>query len=523
MPPHQGNSPSDMETYVNALSKEELVAYIKHSNAFDGLATFAQSLTTDAPEQSEDSNPQPTPCDATSVDSEMEVASESADGGFETVVTKAAKRKMKAMESAPPKAPKKAPKKASTATAARVSSGDTVSPLPAGKADVAPQAVARAPSPTAHQATATAQLPTAPQAPVTAIPRVRTPPPVIIQDKQAWNRVSAWMTAQKVNFTSARATQDGIKVQCPATSDHRRLTAHLREANVGFHTYALEDERHLRVVIKGIPKEIESALVLQDLQSQGFPVREVHRMYHFKYKKPYDSVLVILDLSPEGKKIFNVHSICYLTGLRVEPPRNRGLVGQCHRCQLYGHSARNCNARPRCVKCLGDHGTADCPRKVPDPAVPPSCVLCETQGHPANYRGCPRAPRRRHPGQGGRSGWGSRPYQTYTRAPAAPSAPQVYIPAPAPTTNAWVKPPTAQKVNPRPVTAHAHVPSLVPTDPQQSSDMGVIADLIELIDIDEIKVFADKLRQTNDNLKLRLKAIEDHAGLIKVIANYKAE
>ena len=139
--------------------------------------------------------------------------------------------------------------------------------------------------------------------------------------------MSAWIIAQKVSFTTARATQDGIKVQCPATSDHHRLTVHLREANVGFHTYAFEDERHLRVVIKGIPKEIESGLVPQDLQSQGFPVRDVHRMYRFKDKKPFDSVLVILDHSPAGKQIYNVRAICYLTGLRVEPPHNRGLIG----------------------------------------------------------------------------------------------------------------------------------------------------------------------------------------------------
>lgn len=81
-------------------------------------------------------------------------------------------------------------------------------------------------------------------------------------------------------------------------------------------------------------------------------------------------VLAVLDLTNEGKEIFNLKSVCSLTGIRVEPPYTRGLIGQCHRCQLYGHSAKNCFTRPRCVKCLDDHATADCSRKVPDPAVP---------------------------------------------------------------------------------------------------------------------------------------------------------
>ncbi|CAH2212817.1 jg21413 [Pararge aegeria aegeria] len=42
-------------------------------------------------------------------------------------------------------------------------------------------------------------------------------------------------------------------------------------------------------------------------------------------------------------------------------------------------------AQHRCVKCLGDHGTADCSRRDPTVHEPQSCVLCYTQEHPANY------------------------------------------------------------------------------------------------------------------------------------------
>ncbi|KAL0852945.1 hypothetical protein ABMA27_012738 [Loxostege sticticalis] len=102
---------------------------------------------------------------------------------------------------------------------------------------------------------------------------------------------------------------------------------------------------------------------------------------------------MLLDHSAAAKDVFNIKAVCSISGLRVEPPRKRGTPGQCHRCQLYGHSARNCRARPRCVKCLGDHGTADCARYRATASEPPSCVLCDSAGHPANYRGCPRAPR----------------------------------------------------------------------------------------------------------------------------------
>ena len=87
----------------------------------------------------------------------------------------------------PPKRRKTAAK--ATASDTRVSSG--VSPLPAGKTKVSPQAEARAPSLTALQATATAHLPTAlqanasanpptaPQATATVTPRTCMPRPLL--------------------------------------------------------------------------------------------------------------------------------------------------------------------------------------------------------------------------------------------------------------------------------------------------------------------------------------------------------
>ncbi|XP_045781554.1 uncharacterized protein LOC123878417 [Maniola jurtina] len=91
--------------------------------------------------------------------------------------------------------------------------------------------------------------------------------------------------------------------QIPTSGDHRLLTKTLRQENVGFHTYALPDERVLRVVIR-VP---------------GLPVQEVHRMYHPRTKVLYEMVLVTLDLTSEGKKVHNITSMCRLTGLKIVP------------------------------------------------------------------------------------------------------------------------------------------------------------------------------------------------------------
>ncbi|CAH2100762.1 unnamed protein product [Euphydryas editha] len=122
---------------------------------------------------------------------------------------------------------------------------------------------------------------------------------------------------------------------------------------------------------------------------------------------------------------------------------------------------------PHCVPPLRTlsraHATADCSRKEPDPNVPPSCVLCQTQGHPANYRGYPKAPRRPSKGKSSRQNAAPR---------LSPNKPQDTVPAPP------VSVPPAPKANAAPVKAHYSAPQAKPkafeppTAPQANTPLG---------------------------------------------------
>lgn len=235
-------------------------------------------------------------------------------------------------------------------------------------------------------------------------------------------------------------------------------------------------------------------------------------MYHPVTRKPYELVLVVLDLSPEGKKVFNVKTIDGLSGIKIETPRNKGIPGQCHRCQMYGHSARNCHARPRCVKCIGDHETVNCPRPKKAeiangaPTSPPACVNCGTEGHPANYRGCPKAPRK--------TTRNAPPQTKRVMGKETVKSPKVIlpIPAPAPTTNAWSKPPTmvrqqpatqAKPASPAVPTASKPVAPVPRPTPKvnakksigdKSADFAYLLQIASEIDPDEVSALADELR-----------------------------
>ncbi|GBP07057.1 Nucleic-acid-binding protein from transposon X-element [Eumeta japonica] len=112
-----------------------------------------------------------------------------------------------------------------------------------------------------------------------------------------------------------------------------------------------------------------------------------------------------LKLRPTTRRprpLFKIRSVCPLRR-QSGAARKRALPGQCHNCQSYGHSSRHCYHSARCVKCLGDHGTAQCTRIGHRRSS--ACVLCKQKGHTANWmpacsketlhprRPCRRAPR----------------------------------------------------------------------------------------------------------------------------------
>ncbi|GBP59385.1 Nucleic-acid-binding protein from transposon X-element [Eumeta japonica] len=156
-----------------------------------------------------------------------------------------------------------------------------------------------------------------------------------------------------------------------------------------------------RVVLRGVPKEIPVDEAKEDLLSQHPPVESVRRIQN-RFREPLDLVLVSGTAEATKAAFFKIRSLCSLSCVKAEQLRKRGLPGQCHNCQSYGHSSRHCFNPARCVKCLGNHDTAQCTRNK-DTDGPPVCVLCKQKGHTANYLGCPRATKRTPPAREGRA------------------------------------------------------------------------------------------------------------------------
>ncbi|GJQ66692.1 hypothetical protein Trydic_g19913 [Trypoxylus dichotomus] len=209
-------------------------------------------------------------------------------------------------------------------------------------------------------------------------------PPVVLRDKARWMRVNAEIQQLGVNIVKVVNAQVGIRIQPATASDYRRLVEIVTNMKVPFHSYQLTEEKPLKIVLRGLPEEIQ-----EDLAQQGFATATVKRMTVGPNKRPIPLVFVQLSKSDQSKKIFDIRQVCGLY-VRVESKQiKKNTVTQCHRCQLYGHGQRNCHAAAVCVKCAGPHQTAECSKPREAPA---KCALCKGP-HTANYGGCPKAPR----------------------------------------------------------------------------------------------------------------------------------
>ena len=107
--------------------------------------------------------------------------------------------------------------------------------------------------------------------------------------------------------------------------------------------------------------------------------------------------LIRSDEAPEINKLDQVHFIlealisqnltCHTTGIiyKVEEFRSPVSLQQCWNCQSFGHSAKTCRSKTKCVICGESHHHKGCPNRE---KKQPKCANCKGP-HVASYKGCP--------------------------------------------------------------------------------------------------------------------------------------
>ncbi|UYV75278.1 hypothetical protein LAZ67_12003258, partial [Cordylochernes scorpioides] len=182
-------------------------------------------------------------------------------------------------------------------------------------------------------------------------------------------------------------------------SDFKKIREYVQKNNGGY-SYRLQEEKPLKVVLKGVTKAYKTEDIAIELATMCFTETYVKRLHRQSTKRPMNIVMVELPKNEQNKKIYGITELLYQK-IAVESFRTTNRVTQCFNCQGFGHGQLNCFLKPKCVKCSEDHHSKDCQRKSRQ--LPPKCANCE-EAHTANYRRCPKFPKvhqqqPRYPGQ----------------------------------------------------------------------------------------------------------------------------
>lgn len=214
-------------------------------------------------------------------------------------------------------------------------------------------------------------------------PKVKIPP--IILTSTQWRKAAPLFYSNPANRPdqiNAKASSDG-NVHVTTTDEYqfRALQKCLVDQTIEFHTFKLPEERTLKVVIKGIFRDITEDEVKTELENRNFKVQLVRRFG--SADRPLPICMVILNQTETAKNIFNITNLFYVQ-ITVESYKKSG-PSQCHSCQRFGHGSSNCGHPPGCVKCAGNHHTRDCTKTL---IKEPTCCNCG-EAHTANYSKCP--------------------------------------------------------------------------------------------------------------------------------------
>ncbi|GBM22708.1 hypothetical protein AVEN_81469-1 [Araneus ventricosus] len=113
---------------------------------------------------------------------------------------------------------------------------------------------------------------------------------------------------------------------------------------------------------------MEISEIIQSLEEKGYKIGRASQLKNYKEKRPLPLYLIDVHKYGNYANIYNEKQLCYLK-VKIVPYKQRKKATICFNCSGYFHSARNCQMRPRCIKCNGQHAIRECRIKENSPIL----------------------------------------------------------------------------------------------------------------------------------------------------------
>ena len=206
-------------------------------------------------------------------------------------------------------------------------------------------------------------------------------PPLVIREVRNFSNLQQTLTKIIGGRFSASVRGNSVQIHTTREKDYEDVKELLKKGNTPFHTYKREDQKGIRIVIKGIHTSVTEEEVKEELESMEYRPIHIFRMTNFNTQKKIPIVAVELINDPHNRSIYGMEY--FLHQKVVIEPQKRPLIAICARCSQYDHTKGECHNIPKCGKCSKEHEVDSCTETTL------KCPKCNSDQHPVTYRRCP--------------------------------------------------------------------------------------------------------------------------------------
>lgn len=155
---------------------------------------------------------------------------------------------------------------------------------------------------------------------------------------------------------------------------------------IEFNSYTEKNEKQQSFIVRGLNHGEESTNVSHICRSLAevgiLSAIDCSRFLtgHMKRVGESNNTVLYRFTLPPNTDLSSLTQIKLINGFRVTIEKMRkSVIIQCHRCQRFQHTAKQCSFEYRCVQCLNRHDPGCCPRKLND-KLPLRCCNCVAAG-----------------------------------------------------------------------------------------------------------------------------------------------
>ncbi|GBN21841.1 hypothetical protein AVEN_226089-1 [Araneus ventricosus] len=113
----------------------------------------------------------------------------------------------------------------------------------------------------------------------------------------------------KEKITGRMMNNDKLKIFPPTPEAHKTIQNEIIQDGMKSRTYELNDEKQIKVVIRGLSKDFDTSEIIFHLQNQGFAPTLCHPIRNRQSNTNFNLFFVTLPKIPKSKEIYQIEFI----------------------------------------------------------------------------------------------------------------------------------------------------------------------------------------------------------------------